>query len=87
MVVDPATQALDATSTAEVRATRWPATSSRDERRYPIGSSAAEGTDDRVARRIDIGGTFTDAALVDGETGEVRADKVPTDAGRPARDS
>ena len=30
---------------------------------------------------IDIGGTFTDAALVDGETGQVRVVKVLTTPG------
>jgi N-methylhydantoinase A len=34
---------------------------------------------------IDIGGTFTDAALVDGETGQVRVVKVPTTPEDPAR--
>ena len=34
---------------------------------------------------IDIGGTFTDAALVDGETGQVRVVKVLTTPDDPAR--
>ncbi len=34
---------------------------------------------------IDIGGTFTDATLVDESTGDVRIAKVQLDASRPVR--
>ncbi|GAA3604877.1 hydantoinase/oxoprolinase family protein [Kineosporia mesophila] len=34
---------------------------------------------------VDVGGTFTDIVLADASTGELRTDKVPSDAGQPAR--
>src|ERR1700735_4637402 len=37
-----------------------------------------EGREIRVG--VDVGGTFTDAVLVDGATGEIRRAKVPTTA-------
>ena len=89
VVVDPATQALDAAATAEARA-RWPDARSREEPPRAASrrrSHSRHGSCPMTAWRvgIDIGGTFTDAALVDGETGQVRVVKVLTTPEDPAR--
>lgn len=42
-------------------------------------------TSSRYRLGVDVGGTFTDIVLVDAATGELVADKVPSDAEQPAR--
>ena len=64
---------------------KGPDARSREEARPPDQSHSRQGVPVTAWRvGIDIGGTFTDAALVDGETGQVRVVKVLTTPEDPA---
>ena len=86
VVVDPATQALDAPATAKARARTVPMRARAKTPGRPTNATRGKVISVTAWRvGIDIGGTFTDAALVDSETGQVRVVKVLTTPEDPAR--